>query len=151
MVIAAIVLVILTVFFGFFALFAPKRGANGYETTGPIGYIFGSGAILTLLLALIVGWLAVAPEYRLYRANIEKRIIVTEAKANADASVEEARGEVNRAKGTARANKIVADSITEPYLRYLYVNNLAKLGKGQVIYVPTEAGMPILEAGRGVK
>lgn len=63
------------------------------------------------------------------------------------AATEEARAEVERAKGTARANKIVANSITEPYLRYLYINNLHDTDN-QVIYLPTEAGLPILEAGR---
>lgn len=37
-------------------------------------------------------------------------------------------------------------SINEGYLRYLWID---KLGAGnQVIYVPTEAGLPILEAGK---
>lgn len=150
MIIATIVLFILTLFFGFFTIVSPKKQTSYGEAISPMGYTFGATAVFLLLTALIAGWLAIAPEYRLYRANIEKRIIVTEAKAQADADHEHARGEVERARGTAQANKIVAGSITEPYLRYLYVNNLAKLGKGQVIYVPTEAGMPILEAGRGV-
>lgn len=139
---AAIVLIVLTLFFAVSAAYG--------RAPDPVRIICGSISALLLCVTLIAGWMALAPEYRLYRANIEKRIIVTQAKAEADASVEEARGEINRAKGTAQANKIVANSITEPYLRYLYVNNL-KYTKNQVIYLPTEAGMPILEAGRGVK
>jgi hypothetical protein len=72
---------------------------------------------------------------------------VTQAIAEADADKEYARGEIERAKGTASANKIVAGSITEQYLRYLFVNNL-KLTKNQIVYIPTEAGLPILEAGK---
>lgn len=107
-------------------------------------------AIVTLIASCITGWLAIAPEYRLHKATIEKRILVEQAKAEADAAVEEARAEVERAKGTAEANVIVADSITEPYLRYLYINSLRNT-KNQVIYLPTEAGLPILEAQRGSK
>lgn len=149
---AALVLLGLTVLFAALAIFGPSRtNTRGESEPGPLNFTAGVASILLLVVTLFAGWLALAPEYRLYRANIEKRIIVTQAIAEADADKEHARGEVERARGTAQANKIVANSITEPYLRYLYVNNLAKLGKGQVIYVPTEAGMPILEAGRGVK
>ena len=102
---------------------------------------------VTALVAIVSGYMAIMPEYRLHRAEIEKRILVEQAKAEADAAKEEARAEVERARGTAQANKIVADSITEPYLRYLYINNLSDTDN-QVIYLPTEAGLPILEADR---
>ena len=47
------------------------------------------------------------------------------------------------------ANKIIGDSLqnNEAYLRYLFVNNLADT-KDQVIYVPTAAQLPILEADK---
>lgn len=102
---------------------------------------------VTALVAIVSGYMAIMPEYRLHRAEIEKRILVEQAKAEADAAKEEARAEIERARGTAQANKIVADSITEPYLRYLYINNLSDTDN-QVIYLPTEAGLPILEAER---
>lgn len=104
-------------------------------------------AVVFLLTTVVSGYLAIMPEYRLHRAEIEKRILVEEAKAQADAAKEEARAEVARAHGTAEANEIVANSITEPYLRYLYINNLHDTDN-QVIYLPTEAGLPILEADR---
>jgi hypothetical protein len=44
----------------------------------------------------------------------------------------------------------IGDSLkgNEAYLRYLWINNSDGNGDKQVIYVPTEAGLPILEAGR---
>ncbi len=63
-------------------------------------------------------------------------------KAKKDAEIE-----VARANGLAQSNKIIAGSIDEAYLRYVWVKGLQN-GKNQVIYVPTEANMPILEAGR---
>lgn len=86
------------------------------------------------------------------QAQQDRQIRVLEATAKRDAAVMEAQAEVERAKGVAAANKIVADGLGGPegYLRYLYVQNLEN-SKGQIIYVPTEAGLPILEAGKRPK
>jgi hypothetical protein len=143
--IAALVLLGLTILFAVVAITVAVMDKEG--TRGGLIGTAGITAVILLLVTLFAGWLALAPEYRLYRANIEKRIIVTQAIAEADADREHARGEIERAKGTAQANKIVANSITEPYLRYLYINNLGHTDN-QIIYVPTEAGLPILEAGK---
>ena len=60
-----------------------------------------------------------------------------------------AQAEVIRAKGVAKANKIIGDSLrdNQDYLKYLWINNMTET-KNQVIYVPTEANLPILEAGK---
>jgi prohibitin 1 len=63
-------------------------------------------------------------------------------KAKKDAEIE-----VARANGVAQSNKIIAGSIDENYLRYLWINGLQK-NDMQVIYVPTEANLPIMEASR---
>jgi hypothetical protein len=56
---------------------------------------------------------------------------------------------VLKAEGVAKANKIIGDSLkgNESYLRYLWIEKMTETGK-EVIYVPTEAGLPILEAGK---
>jgi regulator of protease activity HflC (stomatin/prohibitin superfamily) len=78
-----------------------------------------------------------------------KEVSVSEAKAKMEAASLLAQAEVERAKGVAQANKIIGDSLrdNEAYLRYLFVNNLENT-KNQVIYIPTEANLPILEAAR---
>lgn len=83
------------------------------------------------------------------RAEQNRRIKVLEAQALKDSAKLQAEAEVERAKGVAEANKIIGDSLkdNEQYLRYLWINGLND-GKNDVIYVPTEAGLPILEAGR---
>ena len=63
-------------------------------------------------------------------------------KAKKDAEIE-----IARAEGAAKSNQIVAGSITESYLRYRWVESL-KSSELQVVYVPTEANLPIMEAGR---
>jgi regulator of protease activity HflC (stomatin/prohibitin superfamily) len=63
-------------------------------------------------------------------------------KAKKDAEIQ-----IARAEGAAKSNRIIAESITENYLRYKWTEAL-QMSEKQVIYVPTEANLPILEAGR---
>lgn len=88
-------------------------------------------------------------EAMLAHAQSSKEVAVAEAKAKMESASLLADAEVARAKGVAAANKIIGDSLkdNEAYLRYLWVNNLES-NNPTVIYVPTETGMPILEAGR---
>lgn len=46
-----------------------------------------------------------------------------------------------------KADKIIGQSLkgNEEYLNYLWINNIEK-SNSEKIYIPTEAGMPILEA-----
>lgn len=99
-------------------------------------------------LGVVLGFMAFLPQYRLYRATVEKRILVEQSRAEADAAVDLKRAEITRAEGVAKANEIISDSIDEQYIRWLYVNNLADHNASEIIYIPTEGGLPILEAGR---
>ncbi len=84
-------------------------------------------------------------------AEYEKQTKVEEAKAALDSAKLLADAEVVRAAGVAEANKIIGDSLreNEAYLRYLWIQGLHD-GSSEVVYVPTEAGLPILEAGKRV-
>jgi regulator of protease activity HflC (stomatin/prohibitin superfamily) len=88
-------------------------------------------------------------EAELARAESNRRIKILEAKAAEESSKYLSAAEVVRAKGVAEANKIIGQSLhnNEGYLRYLWIHNLENT-KNQIIYVPTEAGLPILEAGK---
>lgn len=113
---------------------------------------FGIKITLLILAAIIViiwGWKLATPAYNLHAAETEKRIKVEDARAERDSAVLLAEGEVNRARGIAEANDIIAGSLTPEYLQYEFIRNFAN-NKEQIIYVPTEAGIPILEAGRAV-
>ena len=63
-------------------------------------------------------------------------------KAKKDAEIE-----VARAQGVAQSNAIISGSISENYLRYRWIEGL-QTNQMMVIYVPTEANLPIMEAGR---
>lgn len=84
----------------------------------------------------------------LAKAEYTKQVLVQEAMAKKDAAKSLADAEVVRAEGVAKANKIIGESLQGniEYLQYLWIHNL-EAGNNAVIYIPTEAGLPILEAG----
>ncbi len=78
-----------------------------------------------------------------------KQVAISAAEAKNESAKYEALAEVTRAEGVAKANAIIGDSLkeNEAYLRYLWISNMNEAQK-EVVYIPTEAGMPILEAGK---
>lgn len=119
--------------------------------------------LVIVLLAAITGvgcW--GVPQYRVWqqklegeaelaRASYNRQVAVQEANAKMEAAKSLAQADIIRAEGAAKANVILGNSLkgNEDYLRYLWIQGL-EAGKNapQVIYVPTEAGLPILEAGK---
>lgn len=88
-------------------------------------------------------------EAQLAHAEYSKKVQVQDALGKLEAAKHLADAEVERAKGIAAANKIIGHSLenNEGYLHWLWIESL-KEKNGDTIYVPTEAGIPILEAGR---
>lgn len=88
-------------------------------------------------------------EGELRRAEQNRRIAIQEAQAKRESASLLAHAEIERAKGVAAANQIIGDSLkgNEAYLRYLWVQGMQN-SAGHTVYVATEAGMPIMEAGR---
>lgn len=124
-----------------------------------IGWFMGTGAAW-LIIILLVGGMYGCPQYSVYRERLNgeadlakaestRRVAVLEAQAKLDAAGKLADAEIARSKGVAEANRIIGDSLkgNDAYLRYLWIDRLGA-EKSEVIYVPTEAGLPILEAGR---
>lgn len=92
-----------------------------------------------------------AGEAQLKMAEQNRKIKVAEAESLEEAAKHLANAEVTRAEGVAKANQIIGKSLheNEAYLRYLWIQQLDAANM-QVIYVPTEANLPILEAGKRV-
>lgn len=86
----------------------------------------------------------------LARAEQNRQVAVAQSRAHAEAAGFEATADTMRAHGISRSNAIIASGLTGEagarYIEYLYVQGIKE--KEHVIYVPTEAGLPILEAGR---
>jgi len=116
--------------------------------------------IIFIISFIITLWLIIGPKYDIWeqeqsgkaelsKAESTRRITVLEAQAKLDSAKLLGQAEIERAKGVAQANKIIGDSLkdNESYLHYLWINNMTNTGK-ETVYIPTEANLPILEAGR---
>lgn len=81
------------------------------------------------------------------QAKAENESATLQAEAKIKIAKAEAQAEVERAYGVAKANEIIGNSLkgNQDYLRYLMIQSLGN-SKGERIYIPTEAGLPILEA-----
>jgi regulator of protease activity HflC (stomatin/prohibitin superfamily) len=88
-------------------------------------------------------------EAALAEAQSSRQVAILEARAKKESAVSLAEAEVIRAEGAAKANQILQNSLGGPegYLRYLQIQALED-SKAQLIYVPTEAGLPVTEARR---
>jgi len=124
-----------------------------------------SDVMATVVVVVLVGFLIVGgcfayPQYGVYqqrlageaeleRQKYEKQVAVQSALAKKESAGLLAEAEVLRATGVAQANKIIGDSLknNEGYLRWLWIEHMAD-SKKETIYIPTEAGLPILEAGK---
>lgn len=116
-------------------------------------------AIIVVIFILLWGF----PQYNVWRKELagkadlreaewNRQIRIKEAEAEKEAAIALAQAEIERAKGVAEANRIIGASLAdnEAYLRYLWVQGLQD-GTSEVIYVPTEANLPILEATRDLR
>lgn len=86
----------------------------------------------------------------LKRAEQNRQIKIQEASAIEESAKRLAGADTVRAHGIARSQEIIGAKLTPEYLRWFYIDNLEK-NQNAVFYIPTEAGLPILEAGRSWK
>lgn len=80
-------------------------------------------------------------------AQSSREVAVAEAKAKLESATLLAQADTIRAHGVARSNIIIGKSLTDAYLHWYWIDNIEK-NPNAVIYVPTEANMPIMEASR---
>ena len=83
---------------------------------------------------------SIESKLRAEQESLQKEFELTKAKKDAEI-------EVAKAEGVAKSNLIISNSITENYLRYKWIEGLQR-NQMQVVYVPTEANLPIMEASR---
>jgi len=138
------------------------------DTTYPVRIIT---AITLFIAAIVTTLMAILPLYDVWQKELSGKAKLKEAEWSRQIAIQEANavkesakllGEANitkadyaaqaeilRAKGVAEANKIIGDSLkgNDAYLRYLWIQGLQD-GSSEVIYIPTEANLPILEATR---
>ena len=118
--------------------------------------IWGGLTFVVLACLALVG----CPRYNVYaqemagraklaEAQSSRQVAILEAHAKMESAKELAQAEVIRAEGAAKANHILQNSLGGPegYLRYLQIQAYGDTN-AKVIYVPTEGGLPLTEAGR---
>lgn len=121
-----------------------------------ISYVIG--CVLVLILIAVCS-LFVEPYYKVWSQEMEgkaefakaeqnRKIKIEEAKANLEAEKLNAQAEIERAKGAAKAIEIEDSTLTTTYIQYLWVRQQNANSNNRIIYIPTEAGLPILEAGK---
>lgn len=110
------------------------------------------------VVAIIFLFLWGCPNYKVYqqrllgkaeleRATYNRKVAEQEAVAKKSAAKDLAAADTIRAHGVARSNQIIGQSLktNHEYLHWLWIEQLEK---ANVVYVPTEANLPIIEAGR---
>lgn len=131
-----------------------KYGSNADVKVAHVAFLGIGLFILVVCLGLWIGptynvWSSgKAGQAELAQAEYNRQIIVRQAQAKLDAASLEAQAAVAHAKGVQESNTIIAGGLGGPegYLRFLYIQMLQESGDKQIIYIPTEAGLPILEA-----
>lgn len=118
-------------------------------------YVFIGIGIIVFILLLVLG----VPYYNVWeqemsgkaefaKAEQNRKIRIEEAKANLESEKLNAQAEIERAKGAAKAIEIENGQLTTTYIQYLWVRQQSNNQIQKIIYIPTEASMPILEAGK---
>lgn len=114
-------------------------------------------ATIIVIAGIILGCMFGLPKYRVWQLEMKGRaelaqaeqnrqIKIAEAQANLEAEKLNAQAEIERAKGAAEAIKIENGQLTPTYIQYLWVRQQAGNNIEKIVYIPTEASMPILEA-----
>lgn len=121
--------------------------------------LFTTVSVIAVIL-LISGMMIGCPQYRVYtarkngeailaKAQSSRLVTVTDAKAKEESAAYLKNADIKRAEGIAEANRIIGQSLknNKSYLKWLFIDKL-DMAQSQVVYLPTETGIPILEANR---
>lgn len=131
--------------------------------SNPAPFLFGGIMGFTFIVILVIAMMWGCPQYEVYskrqsgeaelaQAEYTRKVAVLEANAKRDAAQSLAAADTLRAHGVAESNRIIGQSLkqNDEYLTWLWIESLKEKGN-EVIYVPTEANLPVLEAMRKMK
>lgn len=134
--------------------FTTQKNQYGYSET-TIHSPFYWCLVITVIVCIILLMFG-CPRYAVWqqemsgraelaKAEQNRQIKIEEAKANLEAEKLNAQAEVERARGAAEAIAIENGALTPTYIQYLWVRQQNN-APNKVVYIPTEANLPILEA-----
>jgi len=118
----------------------------------------GSVGVVLFLFAMAVGVIALfmwgLPTYGVWRAGLQGEATLMRAEQEKKVQIEQAKAELESAKLRAEAIEIVGKASKDfpEYRTQEFIGAFAEAMKDgsidQIIYVPTEANIPIVESGR---
>lgn len=119
--------------------------------------------ILGILTVIILWCLAGYPKWRVWashqegladlqRAKNEQQIQIAQAQSRYDAASLNKKAAIIEAEAVAEQVKAIGAELTrhDLYLKWQWIKMMEERPENSTIYVPTEAGLPILEASRGI-
>ena len=120
--------------------------------------VFGWMAII--IIAIIAACMWIIPVYSVWaarkrgqaelaEANFAEQVAIAEATARLKSAELNRQAEVIDAKAVADSVKVIGDALksNDGYLRWQWIKSLDETDN-RIIYIPTEANLPILEAQR---
>ncbi len=131
---------------------------SGAFASGSVELWIGMAAVIILILLLAIFWAypvynvwasRKAGEADLAQANFEQQIQIAEAQARYNAAELNKKAAVIEAEAVAAQITTIGEHLKQHdlYLRWQWIE-MMKHRKGETIYVPTEANLPVLEATR---
>lgn len=118
-------------------------------------------AILVCVVCVILWFIWLYPMWRVWAshqhglsdlamARNEQQIQIARAQARLDAAELNKKAAIIEAEAVAEQIKAIGEGLTkhELYLRWQWIKMMEERDGDETIYVPTEANLPVLEAGR---
>jgi hypothetical protein len=138
---------------------------NVVSCPGPEPVIWGYGWIFWIVLALVGVWilwgLVFGPRWNVWAQHQDGLADLANARNEQQVQVAQAQGRLDAANLNKQAAIVEAEAVAEQinrigagltqhdlYLKWQWIKMMEERPKNSVIYVPTEAGLPILEAGK---
>lgn len=118
--------------------------------------------LIIVFVAIVIAWILYGyPIWRVWASQKQGEADLQQAHKEQQIQVSKAQGRLDAAKLNKEAAVIEAEAVAaqiekiganlrnhDLYLKWQWIKMMEEKPAGSVIYVPTEAGLPILEAGR---
>ncbi|MGE8560343.1 MAG: hypothetical protein ACN6NJ_05285 [Acinetobacter sp.] len=120
---------------------------------GPTAIFIAFICFIILIVLFLFGW----PHYKVWKQGMDGQAALAEAEQSKMIQVQVAKAELESAKLRAEAIKLVGQAAKD-YPEYRKQEFIGAFGEAlrdgriqQIIYVPTEANIPIVEAGKSTQ
>ena len=113
-----------------------------------------TGLIAVFVIAIILIFLFAWPQYKVWQQGMAGQAQLSKAQQSKQIAIETAKAELESAKLRAEAIKVMGKAAQE-FPEYRQQEFIGAFGEAlregnisQIVYVPTEANIPVLEAGK---